>query len=90
MDTQMTDSYRALINSKGIPMIIVSDLDSAFEPETVYLTQSGLNVANEQQRLVIRNLDDTLMQTLREKKYVFLALTDKEEQQLTSENVVEI
>lgn len=90
MDTQITDSYRAMINSKGIPMIIVSDLDSAFEPETVYLTQSGLNAANDKQRLVIRNLDSTLIQTLRETKYVFLALTDKEYQQFTSENVVEI
>lgn len=90
MDTQIADSYRAMMNAQGIPMVIVSDLESAFEPVTVYLTQTGLNIASDTQRIVIRNMDETMLSALKEKKRVFLALSDKERQEFNFEKSVHV
>jgi hypothetical protein len=90
METQISDSYRAMINKDGVPMIIVSDLESAFEPESVYVTQSGLNMTNDNQSIVIRNIDGELLKVLRDVKRVFLALTDVEDQQFSCEKTIKL
>lgn len=88
METQIIDNYRSMTNRNGIAMIIVSDLESAFEPKHVDLTQSGLNLSNDHQRIILRNLDANLLNALKTTKKVFLALTDIELQEFNFEKTI--